>query len=52
MSPKIGHHFSNKIVLKLKLSKIIIYKKCGPKLIFYNEKKNYKDLNIFGHIEN
>ena len=37
--PKIKHHFSNKIILKLKLSKNVFYKKCGPKLIFFNEKK-------------
>ena len=34
---KIRRHFSNKMILKLKLSKNIFYKKCGPKLIFLNK---------------
>ena len=29
---KIGHHFSNKIILKLMLSKNVNNKKCDPKL--------------------
>ena len=37
--PKIRRHFSNKMILELKLSKNIFYKKCGPELIFFNEKK-------------
>ena len=37
---KIGRHFSNKAVLKLKLAKNAFYKKGAPKLIFFNEKKN------------
>ena len=37
VSPKIRCHFSNKIILKLKLSKNLFYKKCGPKLIFFND---------------
>ena len=27
------------MILKLKLSNNVFYKKCGPKLIFFNEKK-------------
>ena len=34
---KIGRHFSNELVLKLKSSKKAFYKKGVPKLIFYNE---------------
>ena len=36
-SSKIGRHFSNKVVLKLKSTKNAFYKKAGPKLIFFNE---------------
>ena len=36
-SSKIGHHFSNKVVLKLKSAKNAFYKKGAPKLIFFNE---------------
>ena len=39
-SSKIGHDFSNKGVQKLKLSKNHFYKKCAPKQVFFNEKKN------------
>ena len=39
-SSKIGCHFSNKAVLKLKLAKNAFYKKGAAKLIFFNEKKN------------
>ena len=28
----------NKVLIKLKLSKNVINKKCAPKLIFFNEK--------------
>ena len=44
---KIGHHLSNKVVLKLKLAKNAFYKKGAPKLIFFNEKKKWKDLDDF-----
>ena len=44
---KIGRHFSNKAVLKLKLAKTAFYKKGAPKLIFFNEKKIEKDSNKF-----
>ena len=37
---KIGHHFSNKVIKKLILSKHVNNKKCAPKLVFFNEKKN------------
>ena len=36
-SSKIGRHFSNKVVLKLKSAKNAFYKKVAPKLIFFNE---------------
>ena len=39
-SSKIGRHFSNKAVLKLKLAKNAFYKKGAPKLIFFNKKKS------------
>ena len=51
MSPKIRSHFRNKVVKFLKLSKNAFYKKCGPKLIFFNEKKMRKTWMIF-EIEN
>ena len=35
---KIGHHFSNKMIFKLMLSKNVNNKKCAPKLVFFNEK--------------
>ena len=38
-SSKIGRHFSNNVVLKLKSEKNAFYKKGGPELIFFNEKK-------------
>ena len=34
---KIRRHFRNKSRSILKLSKNVFYKKCGPKLIFFNE---------------
>ena len=37
-SSKIGPHFSNKVVLKLKSAKKACYKKGAPKLILFNEK--------------
>ena len=43
---KIGHHFSNKVILK-----IDVIKKCALKLVFFNEKKNEKDWDDFD-IEN
>ena len=36
-SSKIGRHFSNKVVKKLKSAKNALYKKVAPKLIFFNE---------------
>ena len=50
-SSKIGPGFSKKMVLKLKLPKNHFNKKCAPKSLFLNEKKNQKDLNDFD-IEN
>ena len=35
--PKIGRHFSNKVVLKLKSAENAFYKKGAPKMIFFNE---------------
>ena len=40
---KIGHHFSNKKNLKMILSKNVNNKKCAPKLVFFNEKKDSDD---------
>ena len=40
-------HFRNKSGSILKLSKNVFYKKCGPKLIFFNEIFFYKDSIIF-----
>ena len=39
--PKIGHHFNNKMIYKLMISKNV--KQCAPKLVFFNEKKIQKD---------
>ena len=36
-SLKIGRHFSNKVVSKLKSAKNAFYKKGAPKLIFFDE---------------
>ena len=44
---KIGHHFSNISFFKLSLSKNGNNKKCAPKLVFFNEKKNEKDSDDF-----
>ena len=44
---KIGHHFSNKGIWKLMLSKNVKNKKHAPKLVFFNEKKYEKDSNDF-----
>ena len=46
---KIRRHFRNKSRSILKLSKNVFYKKCGPKLIFFSEKKIQKDSNDFWH---
>ena len=46
-SSKIGHDFSNKVVLKLMLSINHFYKKCASKQLFFNEKKIQKDSNDF-----
>ena len=47
---KIGPDFSREVVLKLKLPKNHFNKKCVPKILCLNEKKNKKnkkDLNDF-----
>jgi hypothetical protein len=44
---KIGHHFINKVILKLISLKNVNNKKCAPKLVFFNEKKNEKDSDDF-----
>ena len=46
---KIWRHFRNKSRSILKLSKNLFYKKCGPKLIFFNEIFFLKNSNVFGH---
>ena len=48
--PKIRRQFRNKSRSILKLSKNVYYKKCGPKLIFFNEKKIRK-IRMFFDIE-
>ena len=50
-SSKIGRHFSNKVVLKLKSAKHDFYKKGALKLIFFNENFFRKFRMIFD-IEN
>ena len=44
---KIGHHFSNKVIYKLTLSRNVNNKKCAPKLVLFNEKKIEKDTDDF-----
>ena len=44
-SSKIGHDFSNKVGQKLKLSKNYFHKKSASKRVFFNKRKNQKDLN-------
>jgi hypothetical protein len=44
---KIGHHFSNKKIQKMILSKHINTKNCAPKLVFFNQKKIEKDSDDF-----
>ena len=46
-SSKIGRHFSNKVVLKLKSAKNAFYKKGSLKLIFFNEIFFQKDSDDF-----
>ena len=48
---KIGHHFSNDMILKMILSRNVNNKKCASKFIFFNEKKMRKIPMIFD-IEN
>ena len=45
---KIERRFSNKVILKLKLTINVFYKKCGPKRILFNEKNSKKIQTIFG----
>ena len=46
---KIRPHFRNKSRSILKLSKNAFYKRCGPKLIFFNEIFFKKNSNILWH---
>ena len=48
---KIGGHFSNKAVLKLKLAKNAFYKKGASKLIFFNE-NFFRKIRMIFDIEN
>ena len=48
-SSKIGRHFSNKVVLKLKSAKNAFQKKCAPRLIFFDEIFFQKDSDNFLH---
>ena len=50
-SSKIGHHFSNKVVKKLKSAKNAFYKKGAPKLIFFNE-FFFRKIRMIFEIEN
>ena len=43
---KFGHHFINKVILKMMVSKNVNNEKCAPKFVFSNE-KNEKDSNDF-----
>ena len=46
---KIRRHFRNKSRSILKLSKNLFYKKCGPKLIFFDDIFFKKNSNVFWH---
>ena len=46
---KLGIILENKGISKLMSSKNVNNKKCAPKFIFFNEKKNQKDSNDFWH---
>ena len=46
--PKFRCQFSIKSILKLKLSKNVFYKKCGPKLIYIS--MNFYFFERFGHL--
>ena len=48
-SSKIGRHFSNKVVLKLKSAKNAFYKEGWPKLVFFYENFFQKDSDDFRH---
>ena len=50
-SSKIGHHFSNKVVLKLKSEKDAFFKKGEPKLILINE-NFFRKIRMIFDIEN
>ena len=50
-SSKIGHHFSNKVVSKLKSAKNGFYKKGALELIFFNE-FFFRKIEIVFDIEN
>ena len=43
---KLGVILENKVIKKLWLSKNVNNKKCAPKLILFNEKKNEKVFDI------
>ena len=44
-SSKIGRHFSNKVILKLMLSKNVNNQECTPELVYFNE-KNMRKIQI------
>jgi hypothetical protein len=46
---KIGMILLNKVLWKLKFSKNVNNKKHAPKMIFFDEKKNWKDSDNFWH---
>ena len=45
---KIERRFSNKVILKLKLTINVFYNKCGTKRILFNENNSKKIQTIFG----
>ena len=48
---KVWHHFGTKVILELIIKKKVNYKKCGPRLVFFNKEKMRKIRMIFD-IEN
>ena len=48
---KLGVILVNKVVLKLKSAKNVFYKKCVPKLIFFNENV-FRNIGMIFDIEN
>ena len=49
---KIEHHFSNKVIWKLMLSKNVKNYKCAPKLVWIQWKKKLRKIRMISDIEN